>query len=415
MSDSRSQSIWKEKNFILIWTSQAAQSVGSIMMTVFVMVEIYKKTDSVFGSSLILALSSLGGFSGGALASLYIQRFKLDHIVSLANWFRAVTALFIGLCLSFGSPVQLMYPLLFLQSFIGSWYTPALSGLLYRAIEKRDYAAASGSIVTVNQFIQAAGWGIGGSLSAFLYTSLLVSITAGLFFVSGFLIRLLDKRAAPVAQNRKRPVHSGWRTLYKNKTVLLLTAMDLAEGLANAVWTSAILLAFTTAVLNKGESWWGFINAGYFLGAILGGVLVMLFSSRLQKRLGLMIALGALSMAMMTLLFAYSANPLLSVILCMLMGPLYQVRDVSQTVILQHSLTDEERAPLVAAQNTILTSWSILTVAFMGALADLTGVQNVYIFAAVMYLATAVLTLSAQPLRTYGRTVLHQSKEEKEI
>ncbi len=36
---------------------------------------------------------------------------------------------------------------------------PAQLGLLYQAIKKRDYVAASGSIVTVNQFVQAAGWG----------------------------------------------------------------------------------------------------------------------------------------------------------------------------------------------------------------------------------------------------------------
>lgn len=63
-----------------------------------------------------------------------------------------------------------------------------------------------------------------------------------------------------------------------------------------------------------------------------------------------MIVLGSVSMGITTLLFAYSSNPLLSVILCIMMGPLYQVRDVSQTVILQDTLTDEERAPVTAAK-----------------------------------------------------------------
>lgn len=193
---------------------------------------------------------------------------------------------------------------------------------------------------------------------------------------------------------------------------MLLTMMDMSEGLANAVWTSAVLLAFTKEVLNKGEAWWGFINAGYFLGAILGGILAVLFSNQLKKRLGLMIVLGSVSMGITTLLFAYSSNPLLSVILCIMMGPLYQVRDVSQTVILQDTLTDEERAPVTAAKNTILTAWSVLTIAIMGALADLIGVQSVFIAAAVLYAGTAAVTFFVRDVRTYSQSARQHTKEE---
>nr|MDH3163688.1 MFS transporter [Bacillus licheniformis] len=184
----------------------------------------------------------------------------------------------------------------------------------------------------------------------------------------------------------------------------------MSEGLANAVWTSAVLLAFTKEALNKGEAWWGFINAGYFLGAILGGILAVLFSNQLKKRLGLMIFFGSVSMGITTLLFAYSSNPLLSVILCIMMGPLYQVRDVSQTVILQDTLTDEERAPVTAAKNTILAAWSIITIAIMGALADLIGVRSVFIgYAAVLYAGTAA-TFFVRDLRTYSQSARRQTK-----
>ncbi|MCY9393421.1 MFS transporter, partial [Bacillus haynesii] len=132
----------------------------------------------------------------------------------------------------------------------------------------------------------------------------------------------------------------------------------------------------------------------------------------LKQRLGLMIVLGSVSMGITTLLFAYSSNPLLSVTLCIMMGPLYQVRDVSQTVILQDTLTDEERAPVTAAKNTVLAAWSILTIAIMGALADLIGVRSVFIAAAVLYAGTAAAIFFVRDLRTYSQSARQQTKGE---
>lgn len=46
-----------------------------------------------------------------------------------------------------------------------------------------------------------------------------------------------------------------------------ITVMDMIEALAGSVWSSAILLAFTAAVLHETEVWWGMFNASYFIGA----------------------------------------------------------------------------------------------------------------------------------------------------
>lgn len=156
-SSSVGKTLWNQKNFRYIWASQTAQAVGSILMTIIVMVDVFKETNSVFGSGLVLALSSFGSVLGGAMAAFAIQRLDLLQTAAYSTWFRAVCALCIGLCQSLGLPSYIIYMLLFLQSFVGSWYSPAQLGLLYQAIKKRDYVAASGSIVTVNQFVQAAG------------------------------------------------------------------------------------------------------------------------------------------------------------------------------------------------------------------------------------------------------------------
>lgn len=41
--------IWSQKNFLIIWLSQTLQTLGKILVTVVIMVEVYKLTDSVIG------------------------------------------------------------------------------------------------------------------------------------------------------------------------------------------------------------------------------------------------------------------------------------------------------------------------------------------------------------------------------
>lgn len=201
-SSSLGKTLWNQKSFRYIWASQTAQAVGSILMTIIVMVDVFKETNSVFGSGLVLALSSFGSVLGGAMASFAIQRLDLLQTAACSTWFRAVCALCIGLCQSLGLPSYIIYVLLFLQSFVGSWYSPAQLGLLYQAIKKRDYVAASGSIVTVNQFVQAAGWGLGGYLTVLAQTHTLTLFTAGLFFASGLLIKLgFENSGYPSSKN----------------------------------------------------------------------------------------------------------------------------------------------------------------------------------------------------------------------
>ena len=62
-----------------------------------------------------------------------------------------------------------------------------------------------------------------------------------------------------------------------------LTFMDVCENIAGAVWIGAITLAFVTHDLKQGEEWWGFINAAYYTGAIIGGLLAAWMSQFIQN------------------------------------------------------------------------------------------------------------------------------------
>ena len=93
--------------------------------------------------------------------------------------------------------------------------------------------------------------------------------------------------------------------------------------------------AFTTVVLGAGEEWWGFINAAYFIGAIFGSVLVTYKAKAFSSKIGINIGLSGLSMGVLTILFSLNTIPIIALLLCILMGPMYQARDICQVALLQ--------------------------------------------------------------------------------
>ena len=172
-----------------------------------------------------------------------------------------------------------------------------------------------------------------------------------------------------------------------------LTLMDLFEALANVVWTSAFILAFTHEILGKGSEWWGFINASYWVGGIVGSFMVVLITGFLEKRVGYMIALSALSMSLLTFFFAVNSTAMLALWLCLMMGPIYQIREICQETVLQDVLSPTERAKVMAARVALLTPWGALTHLIMGWLADRTDIQSAYLLGAVLYGITFLIAI----------------------
>ncbi|SDB85280.1 MFS transporter [Shouchella lonarensis] len=404
-------SLWSLPHFRKLWLSQNLNVLSSILLQVVVMIEVYKRTNSIFGSSVVLATISLGLFLGGIVASNHIDRFPLKKVMQVCGWMRAVLVIIIGGVLFIDSPVMLvvLYVILFAYSFVNAWYQPARFAMLPLIIEKGQYMQANGTLVLARQILMTAGWGLGGFIAMYVPLTVTMVSIALFYVISSVVIGSINVNEDAHVRGGKRK-GSNWAFVLKNPIVRAITIMDAAEALANAIWTSALLLAFTTSVLMVGEAWWGFLNAGYFVGAILGGLIVTLEAKRFSTNIGVMIGLGGISMGIFTILFSLNTIPLLAVVMCILMGPMYQVRDVCQVTVLQHAIPAEKRASVMATRSAILTPWNGIAVLIMGFLADVVKVQFVFLFAGGLYVGVALLAFLIKSLRKYKMN--HEQNEE---
>lgn len=163
--------------------------------------------------------------------------------------------------------------------------------------------------------------GLGGLLTYAVPFELVVGAAICLFVLSGASISVLhvnEEEAVGTAETAS--ARSIWKDLMIIPIVRDITVMDMIEALAGSVWSSAILLAFTVAVLHETEVWWGMFNASYFIGAIVGSVIAIRFSSFFERNMGYAIMFSSLVMSALTLLFSFSPVPFLCALACAAMG-----------------------------------------------------------------------------------------------
>ncbi|WP_180954976.1 MFS transporter [Bacillus sp. V3-13] len=400
----QASTLWRHSNFLKLWGSQTFNSLGQILLQVAVITEIYKLTQSISGAASVPAISAIASFIGSLTASFLIDRFSLVRLLFIIGLLRAGLTILLGSFLIYASKITVFPALsvLFILAFISSWYQPARFALLPFIVSRELYVKASASISLVQQSLFSIGWALGGILTITLSFSTIISFVIVAFGISGLFVLLVKTQANENKQNvgKQKPVPA-WKQVVRSPIIRTITLMDCTEGLANAIWSSALLLAFTNVVLGLGNDWWGFINASYFIGAIIGSAIVLYQSKILERNIASVISLSSIIMGVLTFLFTVINIPIFSLVLCILMGPMYQIRDICQQTILQDVIKPEQIASIMAARDIILSPWNGLTILLMGVIADFTSIKFIFFLASFLYVVTAILVYIQPELRNY--------------
>lgn len=370
------------------------------------MVRVYQMTDSVFLAGLVLSFMSFASIAASFCISPVLRNLGFKKVLVFANLLRAVFTILMAYSVSHHGQVFFWITLLFVFcfSFAGAFFQPARFALLPIIVPKEQYVKVNGVISLSNQLFLTAGWGLGGLLTYAVPFELVVGAAICLFVLSGVSISLLHINEEETDEKAETAsARSIWKDLMIIPVVRDITVMDMIEALAGSVWSSAILLAFTAAVLHETEVWWGMFNASYFIGAIVGSIIAIRFSVFFEQNMGYAIMFSSLVMSVLTLLFSFSPIPLLCALTCAAMGPFYQVRDICQETVLQEAIPEQKRIGIMAAKNAILTPWSGITYSIMGLVADAAGAKMAFITAGVLYGMTFLIALAQPRLLHYKR------------
>ncbi|MGG2091896.1 MFS transporter [Bacillus sp. S13(2024)] len=388
----------KNYRFYSFWIAQTSISLADVVYIMVITTYIYQKTESVLFASLFPFFKALTRLLAGFSAPLILQNTSMSK--ALVNLQITKTILITLLLLGFTfltSHIYILFAYILILSFVEGWGSPLLNSIVPQIILKEELVKANSLLSISNQAVQIGGYTLTGFIVVKIGHTPTLLITAVLLWISivclYIAIRFLyDQMTQNQDASKWTLMKEGWIHLWSNSTLRLVTLMDVIEGIAGQIWVGTITLVYVKEILHKGEQWWGYINACYYIGTIVGGVITIYLAKKIQKNLILSMAAGSFLFSIFTLLYGLSSIPFLSLVLCIAMGPAYQIRDVAQQTAFQTNIDVSLLPKVYASRGVLLSTISSLSIFIIALIAEYLGIRMVYIFGAVLICISAGLS-----------------------
>ncbi|UNP83542.1 MFS transporter [Bacillus mycoides] len=380
--------------------SKICITLADIVYIMIITTHIYITTRSATITALFPLLQVITNLIANTSAPLIMNRFPSYSLLYTLQWIK--TALLILLMILFpilSTNISALLTFVIFISLCSGWSAPLLYAVIPRLTPQEKLVKVNSVFSFSTQIIQAA---------AYSFTSiivLLIGVTSTLMINNILMIfgcitlhlslqSIQAERVAEPTSSKTTALLEGWKLLFQHPSLRIVTIMDLIETIAGTIWIGAITMAYVTTVLHKGEDWWGYINTSYYVGTLIGGILAWKMSTYIQKNLIRSMAIGSLMFSILTFLYGMTSSGFIALFLCVLMGPCYQIRDISQTTVLQSSVTPSLLSKMYTAHGALLSTASGLSMLSVGIITDMFGVRTIYIIAAFLILCSACLSFN---------------------
>ncbi|OME95221.1 MULTISPECIES: MFS transporter [Paenibacillus] len=392
----------KRGGFLYYWTAHSSISLAGVVYIMVLTTFMYQESGSAFIAALFPLFNAVARFVAGLTAPLVMEKFGFSKLLVRLQVMKAL--LLTALVIAFpyiSSQVSILCMFILFIAFTEGWGNPLIQSMVPRLVAPDRLVKANSSLSVTSQSLQIAGYTFTGFLVVRFGHMPTLIMSCVLIWVSVFSLWIAArsmKAKEPAAAGRAKPswevIREGWFYLWRNPTLRIVTMMDMIEGIAGTIWVGAITLVYVKEVLHQGEAWWGFINASYYVGAIVGGLLMLLLSSFIQKNLIPCMAVGSAVFSLLTLWYGLNSIPIVALILCIAMGPAYQLRDVAQQTALQSSVNQEMLPKIYASRDILLSTVTSLSIAVIGLIADTLGIRMVYIAGSICIAISAGLSFT---------------------
>ncbi|MFO1445338.1 MFS transporter [Bacillus sp. Bva_UNVM-123] len=377
--------------------SQSSTKLAYSLYTMTIITFLYQETNSATFASAVTIISMLSQLMSGSTVPLMMEKHSLKRILLLSQASQLIIYACIIITLYFiPSPINyiLLLLLLALISFFNGWTTPSRSALIPEIVSKDKLVNANSILSTTDQTLLLLGWSAGGALIVYFGHFNVILITIALLLISIISLFFLKTKAQTIKQKEHKSkfdtLKEGWKIVFKHPTLSTITKMDIIELFGGSIWIGAVTLVFVQEALGQDEKWWGYINSAYYAGTIIGGILVWKLSKYIHKSLVTSIIIGSIGVAILTIIYSFVSVPFIALLLVILMGPLYQIRDIAQNTFIQNTIDKDVLGKYLASKATINQAVFSLSVFIIGLLVDLISARFVYLFSGLLLLCSAI-------------------------
>ncbi|MBF7018283.1 MFS transporter [Staphylococcus durrellii] len=392
-----------KSSFRFLWIGQSLANSGDVFYMVGLIAIIYELTGSVTYMAFVPFFITTSRFLSGLVAPLIIERVKLKPLLAYSQSGKTVAIIiltgYIDFFYSFNTSF-LIFLFVIVISFLDGWANPARNALIPILVEQDALVKANSFLAILDQTIRLGGWAVGGMLVAIMGGTNVIWLTFILFVASTimmFLIPNIDGNIVSDEQTKKSSnwevLKKGWVTIWQTPTLRTISIVEFFESIANVVWVAAIMYVYVDQVLQTGEQWWGYINATFFAGLMIGGFLSLRWSHLVDRLSSKVIVGGALLSSLTTLMFGLTSTPWMALVISLLFGIVNQIKDVAQETLVQRSVVYRLLPNIYSAKDALITAIFGISSLILGNLTDLFGVRFTFILAAILLFFSAIFVM----------------------
>ena len=370
--------------FRLLWLGQLISEAGDGLtnLTLLLLVNaLTGSTAALAGMAIVLAIPPL---TIGLVAGTYVDRIDRRRIMLASDLVRGVVVLGFVLVGSV-STLWLLYVLAFVQSSVGTFFTPARGAILPRIVPREGLLAANSLGQATRVVSSVVGSAVAGLVvgvgGAFWPAFVIDSLT---FLASFALIARLPTTTGAIepsvhaAAGVRASLAAGLRTIGTSRilstTILVVAVSMLGLGAVNVLFVPLVI-----RVLHVGPVWLGPVEMAQSSSMSLASGLLGVLARRLSPSSIVTIGVAGVA-ATIAAVGAVSAIWQLLALLFVL-GWFVVPLQAALVTILQGSTPDAERGRVMSVVGASMSAASILSMGFAGIVGDAIGVREVFFLA----------------------------------
>lgn len=407
--------IQSNRNFHYLWNGQTLGNLGDILYIICLISLVYNETGSVLHMALIPFVKTMSLLVSGFIAPIFIEKYKRTTL--LITTLTAKTFLLFGLCLITLYGIDntftyaLLYVLIVIISLLEGIGNPARRSMVPDLVEEQELVRANSFISVANQTSMLLAWPLGSVLLVVWGEQNMLWLTVVLFLLSSILTSQINLKETMINERQESnwlAMKEGWELIFKSRKLTTLTAMDVLENFGHGVWIAAILYVYVETAIGKGEAWWGYINAAFFAGMMIAGIVVYRFSNRMESHLSLVIMTATLCLLGLNVWFGLTSSPWIALMVSFIFGFPQMARDVSQNTLIQQTHRDKQLAKVYASHGTLVYGTFGLATLVLGWFAEEFGVRATYILVSTLFLFSFLIAF-------INREVLHSDHKKEPL
>ncbi|GGB07006.1 MFS transporter [Macrococcus hajekii] len=386
-------------NFKYLYFSQLFANAGDILYIVALIGYVYEHTHSAQASIYVPIIITAAVFLSGWFVPYVYSRWSKKEILLFNQTAKTFLMVVILICVVLTEQIYSLYLLAFFNAFLDGFTNPLKMALIPLTEQNDHIGFANAQMSMMSGIVQIGSWSLGGIL-LLLGSERVIVITIVLYISSVMLISRLNLHQ-DILETEQTSIFRSFNKMVTTNRLLqeshFLNMSTLFESIGHSVWLAAILLVFIAERLHANTSWFSFINALFFLGVVVGGVLLTKFNDTLMNYSRLYIVSIPLALALLNILFVYNEFLFVTLAISFIFGICDELRATLMHTQIQMRLDDYSLTALYTLNGMIYSLCFCVSSYLIGTIADY-SVVTAFIIAACAYIICFLISIKYRKL-----------------